>query len=68
MIDVGWNALIGYLGDDPNTRSIAIYMESIADARSFLSAARDVALSKPILVIKAGRTELGQAISLGVRL
>ena len=39
-------------------RSIVIYMESIGDARSFLSAAREVALSKPILVIKAGRTEL----------
>ncbi|MFL6414927.1 MAG: GNAT family N-acetyltransferase [Bryobacteraceae bacterium] len=58
MIDVGWDTLIGYLGDDPHTRSIVVYMESAADARSFLSAARQVALSKPILVIKAGRTEL----------
>ena len=32
-------------------------MESIGDARSFLSAAREVALTKPIIVIKAGRTE-----------
>ena len=32
-------------------------MESIGDPRSFLSAAREVALSKPIIVIKAGRTE-----------
>ena len=58
MLDVGWGALIDYLGSDPHTRSIVIYMESIGDARSFLSAAREVALSKPILVIKAGRTEL----------
>jgi acetyltransferase len=57
MLDVGWGALIDYLGDDPNTRSIVIYMESIGDARSFLSAAREVALNKPIIVIKAGRTE-----------
>jgi acetyltransferase len=57
MIDVGWGDLIDYLGDDPRTRSIVIYMESIGDARSFLSAAREVALSKPIIVIKAGRTE-----------
>jgi acetyltransferase len=56
MLDVGWGALIDYLGDDPNTRSIVIYMESIGDARSFLSAAREVALNKPIIVIKAGRT------------
>jgi acetyltransferase len=57
MLDVGWGDLIDYLGDDPNTHSIVIYMESIADARSFLSAAREVALTKPIIVIKAGRTE-----------
>ena len=57
MLDVGWGDLIHYLGDDPNTRSIVIYMESIGDARSFLSAAREVALTKPIIVIKPGRTE-----------
>ena len=56
MLDVGWGDLIEYLGDDPRTRSIIIYMESIGDARSFLSAAREVALSKPIIVIKAGRS------------
>ncbi|PMB42497.1 acetyl CoA synthetase subunit alpha [Fischerella thermalis CCMEE 5330] len=57
MLDVGWGDLIYYLGDDPHTESIVIYMESIGDARSFLSAAREVALTKPIIVIKAGRTE-----------
>lgn len=57
MLDVGWGDLIYYLGDDPHTKSIVIYMESIGDARSFLSAAREVALSKPIIVIKAGRTD-----------
>ncbi|MCG9889533.1 MAG: bifunctional acetate--CoA ligase family protein/GNAT family N-acetyltransferase [Thermosynechococcaceae cyanobacterium MS004] len=57
MLDVGWGDLIYYLGDDPKTQSIVIYMESIGDARSFLSAAREVALAKPIIVIKAGRTE-----------
>jgi acetyltransferase len=56
MVDVGWGDLIDYLGNDARTRSIVIYMESIGDARSFMSAAREVALSKPIIVIKAGRT------------
>jgi acetyltransferase len=56
MLDVSWGDLIDHFGQDPNTDSIAIYMESIGDARSFLSAAREVAMSKPILVIKAGRT------------
>jgi acetyltransferase len=57
MLDVGWGDLIQYLGDDPKTRSIVLYMESVGEARSFLSAAREVALSKPIIVIKPGRTE-----------
>jgi acetyltransferase len=56
MLDVGWGDLITSLGDDPHTRSILIYMESIGDARAFLSAAREVAWSKPIIVAKAGRT------------
>jgi acetyltransferase len=57
MLDVDWGDLIYYLGDDPHTESIVIYMESIGNARSFLSAAREVALTKPIIVIKPGRTE-----------
>ena len=62
MLDVDWGDLITYLGDDPQTHSIVIYMESIGDPRSFLSAAREVALTKPIVVIKAGRTaEAAQA-------
>jgi acetyltransferase len=57
MLDVGWGDLIYHLGDDPHTNSIVIYMETIGDARSFMSAAREVALAKPIIVIKPGRTE-----------
>jgi acetyltransferase len=57
MLDVGWGDIIYYLGDDPHTKSILIYMETIGDARAFLSAAREVALTKPIIVIKPGRSE-----------
>ena len=57
MLDVNWGDLISRFGEDPNTHSILLYMESVGDARSFLSAAREVALSKPIIVIKAGRSE-----------
>jgi acetyltransferase len=56
MLDVGWGDVIDHLGDDPDTDSIVIYMETIGDARAFLSAAREVALHKPIIVIKPGRT------------
>ncbi len=57
MLDIGWGDLIDYLGNDSRTQSIVIYMESIGDARKFMSAAREVSLNKPIIVIKAGRTE-----------
>ncbi|MEX1317099.1 MAG: GNAT family N-acetyltransferase [Synechococcaceae cyanobacterium] len=56
MLDVGWGDLITYLGDDPATRSIVLVMEAIGDARAFLSAAREVALTKPIVLIKGGRS------------
>ena len=56
MVDVGWGDLIYHLGNDPKTKSIVIYMESIGNARSFLSAAREVGLNKPIIVIKPGRS------------
>jgi acetyltransferase len=57
MADVGWGDLIRHFGDDPNTSSIVIYMESVGDdAASFLAAARAVAAQKPIVVIKVGRT------------
>ncbi|MGL5034253.1 MAG: bifunctional acetate--CoA ligase family protein/GNAT family N-acetyltransferase [Microcystaceae cyanobacterium] len=58
MLDVDWGDLIYYLGDDPNTKAIVLYMESVGDAHSFLSAAREVALTKPIVVIKAGQTDI----------
>lgn len=57
MLDVGWGDLIDYLGADPQTSCIVIYMETIGDARLFLSAAREVALTKPIIVLKAGRSQ-----------
>ncbi|WP_165247096.1 bifunctional acetate--CoA ligase family protein/GNAT family N-acetyltransferase [Paludisphaera soli] len=63
MLDVGWGDLIDFLGDDPHTKSIVIYMESIGDARAFLSASREVALTKPIIVIKAGRTDAAARVA-----
>lgn len=57
MADVNWGDLIDYFGNDPKTESILIYMETIGNPRAFLSAAREVALTKPIIVIKAGRTK-----------
>jgi acetyltransferase len=57
MLDIGWGDLIYYFGEDSRTKSILLYMESVGDARSFISAAREVGLTKPIIVIKAGRSD-----------
>jgi len=55
MIDVDFGDLIDYFGRDIKTRSIVLYVESISEARKFMSAARGFAQSKPIIVIKSGR-------------
>lgn len=59
MIDVSFDDLIDYFGSDPYTSSIVIYMESLKDARKFLSAARAYARNKPIIVLKAGTSTEG---------
>lgn len=59
MIDLGFHDLIDYFGADSRTSSILIYMESLKDARRFMSAARAFARSKPILVLKAGKSKEG---------
>jgi len=55
MLDIGFGDMIDYLGNDPKTRSILIYMEGVGDARKFMSAARGFARTKPIIIIKAGK-------------
>ena len=55
MVDVDFADLIDFLGEDEHTRSILIYMETIGNARRFMSAARGFARNKPIIVLKPGR-------------
>jgi acetyltransferase len=55
MLDVDLGDLIDYFGSDAQTRSIVLYLESIKNARKFMSAARGFARAKPIVVVKAGR-------------
>ncbi|MFH1744799.1 MAG: acetate--CoA ligase alpha subunit [bacterium] len=61
MADIGFHDLIDYFGKDPNVSSILIYMESISDVRKFMSAARAFSNSKPIIVLKSGRSAAGAA-------
>ena len=54
------NDLLRSLGDDPATKVILLYVESLANGREFLEAAREVTEQKPVLVIKSGRTAVGE--------
>ncbi len=54
--DVDFGDLLDYLGRDPDTRAILLYVESITSARKFMSAARAAARAKPVIVVKSGRT------------
>ncbi len=55
MVNVDFADLVDFLGEDEHTRAILIYMETIGDARRFMSAARGFARNKPIIVLKPGR-------------
>nr|VFJ86006.1 MAG: acetyltransferase [Candidatus Kentron sp. LFY] len=54
MLDVGFGDLIDYFGTDPNTRAIILYLESVENARRFMSAASAFARKRPIIAYKAG--------------
>lgn len=55
MIDVDFGDLIDFLGDDPNTKSIMLYMEGVGNAKKFISAAKGFARNKPIIVLRPGK-------------
>ena len=59
--DVDFGDMLDFLGSDPKTRSILLYIESIQTSRKFMSAARAAARNKPVIVVKAGRSTAGQA-------
>ncbi|RZJ08067.1 MAG: GNAT family N-acetyltransferase [Rubrivivax sp.] len=58
-LDVDFGDLLDYLATDPHTRAILLYIESITQARKFMSAARAAARAKPVIVVKAGRAPAG---------
>lgn len=57
MLDIDWGDLIDYFIDDPKTKSIFLYMETIGNAPAFLKAAQKARGKKPIVVLKAGKTD-----------
>ncbi len=58
--DVGDEELLEFLGEDRETKVIAMYIEAVKDGRKFMQIAKKVSRKKPIVAVKAGRTEAGQ--------
>lgn len=59
MLDVDFGDMIDYLGNDPQAKSILLYIENLTNFRKFMSAARAVSRVKPIVVLKSGRSAAG---------
>src|SRR6201993_1112594 len=59
MADVDFGDMLDYLAADPHTRAILLYVEGITHGRKFMSAARTASRIKPVLVLKAGRSNAG---------
>jgi acetyltransferase len=55
QLDVDFGDLLDYFAVDRTTRAILLYIESVKDARKFMSAARAASRTKPVVVVKAGR-------------
>jgi acetyltransferase len=64
MSDVDFGDLLDFLALDPHTNAILLYVESVTQARKFMSAARLAARAKPVIVIKAGRSDAGAKAAL----
>jgi acyl-CoA synthetase (NDP forming) len=60
-LDVDDADCLDYLADDPQTGAVAMYVESVANGRKFLDAAKAFAAKKPLVIWKAGKHELGAA-------
>lgn len=56
-IDIG--DMLDFLGSDPKARAILLHVESIGEARKFMSAARAAARNKPVILVKSGRSAAG---------
>jgi acyl-CoA synthetase (NDP forming)/GNAT superfamily N-acetyltransferase len=57
--DVSGNDLLAWFSEDPRTSAIALYLESFGNAHRFARLASHVGRSKPVVVVKAGRTPAG---------
>ena len=59
-LDINETDILQYLGSDSNIEVIAMYLEDIKAGRRFIDVAREVTKTKPIVVLKGGRTDIGR--------
>ncbi|MCU0853097.1 MAG: CoA-binding protein [Thermoplasmata archaeon] len=57
--DINENDVLRYLAEDPATKCIAMYLESFSDGRELVGLAGKISRSKPIVMLKSGRTRAG---------
>ena len=58
--DICESDVVRALADDDDTRAVALYLEGVSDGPRFVAAARSVALRKPLVVLKCGRSQRGR--------
>jgi len=58
-VDVTEAELLGYIARDPSTRVVALYVEGIDNGREFMQVSKEVSRLKPVIALKAGRTDMG---------
>ncbi|MDR3321034.1 MAG: acetate--CoA ligase family protein [Synergistaceae bacterium] len=56
--------LLRYLKEDPETRVVALYLETVPYGREFMLAVEEVTWVKPVVIVKSGRTDTGQRAAL----
>jgi acyl-CoA synthetase (NDP forming) len=61
--DVNEVDMLNYLADDPDTKVVAMHLEDVRDGKEFLKAARRLSATKPLVVLKTGRSEAGAKAS-----
>ena len=59
--DIGWPDYLEYFRRDPDTKVILLHIEGLDDGQAFFQAAKRAALAKPVVIVKAGRTQVGMS-------
>ncbi|HEX6307540.1 MAG TPA: acetate--CoA ligase family protein [Longimicrobiales bacterium] len=62
-VDVGFTEYLDFLASDERTRAVVVHAEGFRDGVGFLAAARRLSATKPVVMLKAGRTSRGDAVA-----